>query len=422
MPTVPAENGFSEIAFRENTKVLNNPTEAEVINAILNSSDDVMITGQAPVITRPLEPPVSGGRTIASMDERLIVDIADTSRVELWKFSPTYVWDYIHLIGLGGVQVKQANKTAGINVRCNGQANRGINDILVEDCYFKGLDAPMGFVDDYARTSGSNDNGRITVRVRRNIMLDTIGSDSHAVPLYLEGTRDGTFVEENTFHKAGWVDNRNTQCLNPDRPNELEANAREHCIYCQTINQKINLYNNFFGEPSANGYQIRAGGDSIGNVLWRCPVGGWHNNRAGQRIIRNVHIDQVDINDVESNAGRGHGFFVSGGGGNNQFIENIVARKHGSLKSRPAIEAYGSDTVVKNHVYDWKRGEISGGDPNKSYGNVVDNSEGAGDFLPEITDSMLQVWRNRGRREWDVKKTHIAYRNRVQELVFLRSD
>jgi len=422
MLTIPAENGFSKIEIRDNAHVLTNPTASEVVDVIQNSPEDVLIMGQAPVITRSLEPRFDYRRTIASMDTRLLVDLSSDSAGTCFNFRPGSNKDYLHLIGLAGIQPQQANTSSGINVRLSGREGRSINDILVEDCHFRGMDAPMGFVDDYARTSGSNDNGRLTVRVRRSIMLDCIGTDSHAVLLYLEGTRDGTFVEECTFHKAGWVDDRNTQCLNPSRPDELEANKREHCIYCQSINQQINLYNNFFGEPSANAYQIRAGGDSIGNVLWRCPVGGWHNNRAGQKIIRNVHIDQVDINDIEPDAGRGHGFFISGAGGNNEFIENIVARKHGSLRSRPAIESYDSDTVVRNRVYDWGRGGISGGDPSKSYDNLVDNASGSGDNLPSITGSMLEQWRNRPRKEWNVDKTHIAYRNKVQEMVFLGKD
>lgn len=104
MPTIPAENGFSGIEFRANTHVLNNPTAAEVVDVIQNSPEDVMITGDAPVITQPLEPRFDYRRTIASMDERLIVDLSSRSDGSCWNVKPGSNKDYIHFIGVGGIQ------------------------------------------------------------------------------------------------------------------------------------------------------------------------------------------------------------------------------------------------------------------------------------------------------------------------------
>jgi len=56
MLTIPAENGFSKIEIRDNAHVLTNPTASEVVDVIQNSPEDVLIMGQAPVITRSLEP------------------------------------------------------------------------------------------------------------------------------------------------------------------------------------------------------------------------------------------------------------------------------------------------------------------------------------------------------------------------------
>ena len=94
------------------------------------------------------------------------------------------------------------------------------------------------------------------------------------------------------------------------------------------------------------------------------------------------------------------------------------------MRRRPGIEASSTCSIIRNHIYDWGPEEnryISGGDPNKTYGNVT-KPEGGGDFIPAISDSMVERWRNRGRREWDINGSHIEYRNMVQEAVFLERD
>ena len=422
MPTIPAENGFSEIIIRDNAHVLTNPTASEVVDLIKNSPEDVIVMGQAPVITEPLEPRFDYRRTIASIDTRLTVDLSSRNDGVCWSFRPGSNKDYLHLIGIAGIQENQSNSSSGINIRVTARPDRGVNNILVEDCYFRGMDAPMQFVDDYARGTGSNDNGRITVKVRRNILLDAIGTDSHAVHLYLEGTRTGTIVENNMFHKAGWVDDRNAPSLRPDDdPSNPESNKREHCVYAQSINQKIDLIDNFFGEPAANAYQLRAGGDSIGNILWRAPVGGWHARRDGQKIIRNVIIDQVDIADPNADPadGRGHGIWTSWS--NDVLLrENIAARKHGWMIHKEAFNIEGG-TAIRNHIYDWgpDASKYLLGANSNSYGNVVSVEA---PNLPVVTDSMVGQWRKRARGEWDTNKSHIAYRNKVQDMVFLSKD
>lgn len=411
MPTVNAQNGFSKIEFRENTIQLNNPTISQVVDAIENSLEDVMITGQAPVLSKPMIPKLSTVRTIASMDTRLLTEIATNNHG--WMISPGFNIKKLHMIGIGGIQNRPGKDIGGINIRLSGSAGRGIADLLIEDCYLRGFDTDISIVDDWQRITGNP--GRIKANVRRNNLLDSVGNDSHSINLYLEGMIDGTLVEENIMHKAGWVEDRDKLALSGT--GEPEANKREHNVYAQSINGKIDLYNNFFGEPSANAYQLRAGGDAVGNVLWRAPVGGWHSNRPEQKVIQNIQIDQVDINSVLAIDGRGHGLFASEAP-NCIFMENIVARKRGRLKTKPGLEV-GGGTAIRNHVYDWGTGDyITGAISSRSYGNVTKTAPGSADYLLSITDSMVQRWRDRKRGEWDNNSNHIAYRNKVQYQVF----
>ncbi len=423
MLTIPAENGFSEIVIRDNAHILIDPTEAEVIDAIQNNSEDVLIRGQAPLIRRSFSPRYNNVRTIASLDTRLIVE-AEADK-DGWEFSPGFWVDKLHLVGIGGIQKKPGSGISGVKVRVTARdLDRGVRDLLIEDCFFDGFDTGIRSVDDGARRWGNEQGSRINAKIRRCIIPVAIGTDSHAIGIYLEGQGENTTVEGCFIDKSGWSTDRNAPSLKPnDDPNEPEANKREHCIYGQSLNMKINLIDNFFGRPSANAYQLRKGGDSIGNVLWRCPVGGWHNDRPNQKIIRNVVIDQVDIVDTErfgNDKGRGHGIFISSSP-NPEFIENIVARKHGWMTGQAGLDVGGGKTI-RNHIYDW------GPDTSKYFkslnesraeGNVV--SEKAPD-LPTVTDSMIEQWTNRPRGEWNDNTNHIAYRNKVQEVVFMRKD
>lgn len=264
----------------------------------------------------------------------------------------------------------------GIRYRLPSSKDGGLN-ILIEDCDIARFDTLIELVDDRSRSLPvPGAEGRISALIRRNILRDAWGSDSHSAGIYTEGVRLAT-AEGNVVHHIGYTDDGTD-------PRE----KRSHGWYAQQFGGRIVSRGNWWVDCSANSIQARLGGDVTEDIAVRCGVG-FNNGSAGSNssYIRNLVLDQVDISPDEP---RGDAFPVSGSG--HTIKDNLAVCKLGSATRRTAYRDYWDAEVFENNG---SIGWVPGGDPSANW-----SLDEVPDDFPEFTDDMLDTLLTRPRGVW----------------------
>ena len=264
-----------------------------------------------------------------------------------------------------------------------GMNRSGSLDILIEDCEIARFDDLVFAVDDGSRKNGAappGHDGRITATLRRNILRDAWGSDSHSVGIYTEGVKLTT-TEGNVVRRCGYTEDGSDP-----------RDKRSHGHYGQQYGGQIVATDNWWIDCPGNAIQARLGATVTGNVAVRCGVG-FTNNRApdgtGDRstYIGNLVLDQVDIAPDEP---RGDAFPLNGSG--HTIKDNLAVRKLGSAANRNAYRDYwNAAEFANNGAIDW----IPGGDDSANWS--LDEMPAG---FPEFTDDKLDTLLTRRRGEW----------------------
>ena len=279
-------------------------------------------------------------------------------------------------IAVGGPGLPYLGDRVGIRYRLPGNKDGGLN-ILIEDCDIARFDTLIELVDDRSRSLPvPGAEGRISALIRRNILRDAWGSDSHSAGIYTEGVRLAT-AEGNVVHHVGYTD---------DGADPREK--RSHGWYAQKYGGRIVALDNWWVDCSANSIQARLGGEVTRNVAVRCGVGFVNGSAGGNSTYTgNLVMDQVDISPDEP---RGDAFPLSGSG--HTIKDNLAVRKLGSATNRTAYRDYWDAAEFSNNG---SVGWVPGGDPsaNWSLNEVPDD-------FPEFTNDLLDTLLTRPRGVW----------------------
>jgi hypothetical protein len=256
----------------------------------------------------------------------------------------------------------------------------GGRDILLEDCV----------IDRYqVNISVQGFRGQVTnFVVRRCTVMNAYDSQSHAQGLYASKV-DGLVIEECLFDHNGWLES----------VPGAEATIYNHNIYVQGDCGPATLRNNFVFRSSSHGAQLRSGGEAIGNVFVRNPLGllmGGGDSPVPGGVTALVKGNVVqEGNDITPTRLRGYGIDLknirSG-----QVIGNTIANKLttnnafaiGSwVSGGPVALGVQNMTITENRIVNW-RGGIQFIDPGTGvYSGVVVSknsvlSDLAGDTAP----------------------------------------
>jgi cytochrome c-type biogenesis protein CcmE len=229
----------------------------------------------------------------------------------------------------------------GISIRIGAGKGKFAEGVVIEDCVITHFDNNIIIADDWSRFQGEGVPGRIQVTIRRNILRFATSDDSHAIGIYLEGTRD-SIVEQNLIDHNGWTPTDGVE----------ERNKRSHNIYAQWANGPITVRQNIITRAAAAGLQLRAGGTIENNLFVRNATAFWtsiNDSKANYNIV--LESDDMDPDEPEMWRGMG----IEGWGMDRfEVIGNIVARRAGTLQ-RPGIDISADKVIVKhNRVYDWQ--------------------------------------------------------------------
>ena len=279
-------------------------------------------------------------------------------------------------IAILGPDLPYLGSKCGIRHRLGGSDEGGLN-IGIEDCHIARFDTLIQLVDDRSRQiSVPGREGRISAAIRRNILHDAWGSDSHSAGIYTEGVVM-TSNEGNVTRRIGYTEDGSDP-----------RDKRSHGWYAQQFGGAVSAHDNWWIDCSANSIQARLGGWVAGNIAVRCGVG-FVNGSAGSNstYIGNLVMDQVDISPDEP---RGDAFPLSGGG--HIIKDNIAVRKLGSATRREAYRDFWDAEVFENNG---SIGWVPGGDDSANW-----SLEEVPDGFPEFTDELLDTLLTRPRGVW----------------------
>lgn len=303
-------------------------------------------------------------------------------------------------IELRGAPLPYLGTEQGIRVRLSGGKGKFIKSLLIEDCKISGFDDCIQIVDDYARVAAKKDangkpispgaQGRITATIRRNIITKAYGSDKHSIGIYIEGTTNSV-IEQNTIDWIGWA---------PGMPEQ--RNEKGHCIYAQSLNDRIIIRYNWLSRASGNAFQLRAGGDAVGNVMSECSLGPFIAMRKGL-VAGNVVLDSTDVIKPPpgkiTNKSRGHAYILSAPELTIQ--RNIAARKGGTMANMRAFESIsGTSTLEGNLAVEWAPTNFNvDGTRHRNLGTnrTIDKAPGN---LPAYDDKLRDKMLSRPRATW----------------------
>ncbi|MFN3168325.1 MAG: right-handed parallel beta-helix repeat-containing protein [Phycisphaeraceae bacterium] len=256
----------------------------------------------------------------------------------------------------------------GISIRIGAGGGKYAEGVVIEDCVITHFDNNIIIADDWSRFQGEGVPGRIQVTIRRNILRFATTDDSHAIGIYLEGTRD-SIVEQNLIDHNGWTPKDGVKA----------RNKRSHNIYAQWANGPITIRHNIITRAAAAGLQLRAGGNIEHNLFVRNATAFWasiNDSKANYNIV--LEGDDMNPNVPENWRGMG----IEGWGMDRyEVIGNIVARRVGTLQ-RPGIDISSDKVIVKNNtVYKWQDERV-----NMSYnvgGSAVFDANIAKELFPD---------------------------------------
>jgi len=242
--------------------------------------------------------------------------------------------------------VGRPGEVEGISIRIGAGDGKFAEGVVIEDCVITHFDNNIIIADDWSRFQGEGVPGRIQVTIRRNILRFATADDSHAIGIYLEGTRN-SIVEQNLIDHNGWTPTDGVEA----------RNKRSHNIYAQWANGPITVRNNIITRGAAAGLQLRAGGTIENNLFVRNATAFWtsiNDSKANYNIV--LEGDDMDPDEPEMWRGMG----IEGWGMDHfELIGNIVARRAGTLQ-RPGIDVSADKVVVKyNIVYQWQDERIN---------------------------------------------------------------
>lgn len=229
---------------------------------------------------------------------------------------------------------------SGLHIRIGGGEGKRIEGLVIEDNVITHFDDNVLLVDDWARTQGYSKPGRLQCVVRRNIIRFASSTDSHAIGIYIEGSRD-SIIEQNLLDHNGWAQTDTYEW----------RNKRSHNIYGQSYNGQIIVRHNILTRGASHGLQLRAGGDVLNNLFVRNAMA-FFASGSDSKMNYNVVLESDDINPEVGDKLRGMGiqcWSMNRG----EVIGNVVARRVGSLQ-RPGLEVSADNLTVKdNRLYKW---------------------------------------------------------------------
>ena len=312
--------------------------DAEEINLELARKDRVEIPGGATII---------GGLVCPGQYTELVCVSGKRPTIEPARNQNaiTFTSRHIERAHVSGIAARSDHRDGaiGIAVRLHNHKDQYAKWVEFIDNKFANFDTGIEVVDDFPRKKEyeTGQPGRINLIAGLNIIGPSYGDDSHSVGMYLEGLASGMF-DQNAFDKSGW--------LVPS-----DKNKRSHSIYAQSFGSPIVVRGNVMSRAAANAAQLRSGGTFETNICTECALGPFIGGRNSD-VRDNVVIDQVDIQEHEGYDpdDRGHGLVF--GGYNHAVTYNMMARRHGSLGSIPAIKGLSvSDSNMPQHnvAIDW---------------------------------------------------------------------
>ncbi|MEM8756809.1 MAG: right-handed parallel beta-helix repeat-containing protein [Planctomycetota bacterium] len=160
-------------------------------------------------------------------------------------------------------------------------------DILIEDCYFRGYKVNISF--DVAASEGFSRN----IRIRRNVLLDAMG-DSHSQGIFADEV-DGLLIEGNVIDRNGW----------DHRIGRSDATIFAHNIYIQRSSKNVVVRDNVVMRASSHGVQMRPGGIVEANAFFRNPMSVLFANarqpspRPTDRVADNLIVGGVDLDNTQ---------------------------------------------------------------------------------------------------------------------------
>ena len=184
------------------------------------------------------------------------------------------------------------------------------------------------------------------VKIRKNIIVDSYSTNSHAQGIYVEKTEEVS-IAGNLFDHNGW------HATYPG----AHATKFNHAIYIQSDNIEVSIKNNIISRSSSHGMQLRPGGAIEGNFLIRNPIsillGLSDVSDSDGSVVSNVVLNGNDIGPGPDRRGWGIDFKPD----NNGLIKNnIVAHVMSDIGHRFAIAESTNATYVNNVVYKWEDG------------------------------------------------------------------
>lgn len=220
-----------------------------------------------------------------------------------------------------------------------------VEDVLIEDCYIKEYSVNV-------LVQGENGDTIENVRLRRNILLDAMGT-THSQAIYASHI-EGLLVEGNIIDRNGW----------DHRVGRSDATIFAHNCYIQRSVFGLVFKDNVVMRASSHGLQARMGGIIENNIFYQNPMSIMFGNEGVKsneyavegRIKHNVILEGLDIND---SLPRGDGIVLQHTA-SVEVTDNIISRNLNEPSSAYAISIDGPDTapvenalIANNVIHDW---------------------------------------------------------------------
>jgi len=220
-----------------------------------------------------------------------------------------------------------------------------IEDFLIEDCYIKEYSVNI-------LVQGTLGNTMDNVRIRRNIILDAMGT-THSQAIYASHI-DGLTIEGNIIDRNGW----------DHRVGRSDATIFAHNCYIQRSVFGLVFKDNVIMRAASHGLQARMGGIIEGNIFYQNPMAIMFGNEGVKfneyavegSIKHNVILEGIDIN---SNLIRGAGLVLQHTA-SVEVTDNIFSKNLNEPGSVYGISIDGPNTapvrnaLISNNIFhDW---------------------------------------------------------------------
>lgn len=363
--------------------------DARDINADLRSNDRVDLRGIDRIVGG-LVLPREYHELVCTEGDRPVIELADRiDRPEDGGHAIEITHRHTHRIHISGIAAVSPHRdqARGVRLRLSSKAGQFARRVEIIDCDFAGFDNGIEIVDDLPRRGeyAPGKPGRIGLVVGLCIITRAHGNDSHSGGIYAEGLEYAN-ITDTAFDQIGWL-------IPSDR------NWRSHCIYAQQYNGPVHCDGLVMSRAAANALQLRAGGSLRNSIATQCSLGPYIGG-AKSVVENNVVLDQVDIQDIAGYDAydRGHGLIF--GGYNHTVRHNLLARRHGSLETIPALKDWhGKDdkTPDGNIAVAWAASGHNFNINGRVYTDIGTNRTVTSDpGVPHFTDIDRYTKRRRG--------------------------